>query len=78
MVKAGVVSRKKDGIKLLNKGELKAKVELKISAATGPAKDAVEKAGGKLDIIEAKPKPEGKLPKKEGKKAGKKDAKAKK
>lgn len=78
LVKAGVVSRKKDGIKLLSKGELKAKVELKISAATGPAAEAVSKAGGKIDIIEVKPKPEGKLPKKEGKKADRKTKKAKK
>lgn len=90
LVKAGVISRKKDGVKLLAKGELKAKVELKISAATKGAKEAVEKAGGKIDFIEAKPKVEGKLPKKEGKKAekrsekkaaakpAKKDAKAKK
>ena len=52
LVAAGVVSRKKDGIKLLTKGELKTKVELKISKATKTAAEAVEKAGGKLEIIE--------------------------
>ena len=52
LVAAGVVSRKRDGIKLLTKGELKAKVELKISKATKTAAAAVEKAGGKLEIVE--------------------------
>lgn len=52
LVAAGVVSRKRDGIKLLTKGELKAKVSLKISKATQGASKAVEKAGGKIEIIE--------------------------
>ena len=52
LVAAGVVSRKRDGIKLLTKGELKTKVELKISKATKSAAEAVEKAGGKVEIIE--------------------------
>ncbi len=49
LVKAGVVRRKKAGIKLLGGGELKTKVELKITKATGPAAEAVEKAGGKVE-----------------------------
>lgn len=57
LVAAGVVSRKKDGIKLLTKGELKTKVELKISKATKSAAEAVEKAGGKIEIIEKTVKP---------------------
>lgn len=52
LVAAGVVSRKRDGIKLLTKGELKAKVTLKISKATAGATKAVEKAGGKIEIVE--------------------------
>lgn len=52
LVAAGVISRKKDGVKLLVKGELKTKVELKISKATKGAAAAVEKAGGKIEIIE--------------------------
>lgn len=58
LVKAGVVRRKKDGIKLLNKGELKAKVELKVTAATGSAQEAVAKAGGKIELAEKKAKEE--------------------
>ena len=52
LVAAKVISKKRDGVKLLNKGDLKTKVELKIAAATKPAAAAVEKAGGKVEIIE--------------------------
>lgn len=52
LVKAGVITRKRDGVKLLTKGELKTKVELKISKASKTAQAAVEKAGGKIDFIE--------------------------
>ena len=52
LVAAGVVRRKRDGVKLLTKGELKTKVELKISKTTKSAAEAVEKAGGKIEIIE--------------------------
>ncbi len=44
-----VVGRKKDGIKLIGSGELKSKVDLKITKATASAKEAVEKAGGKIE-----------------------------
>ena len=52
LVAAGVVNRKRDGIKLLTKGALTTKVELKISKATKSAQAAVEKAGGKIEFIE--------------------------
>lgn len=52
IVKAGVVRRKQDGIKLLATGELKAKVNLKLTKATKGAIEAVEKAGGKVEIVE--------------------------
>lgn len=51
LVAAGVVRRKRDGIKLLASGTLKAKVELKITKATKSAQEAVEKAGGKIEFI---------------------------
>ncbi|MBI1300296.1 MAG: 50S ribosomal protein L15 [Alphaproteobacteria bacterium] len=52
LVKAGVVRRKLDGIKLLATGELKDKVNLKLTKATKGASEAVEKAGGKIEFIE--------------------------
>ncbi|MGH1399383.1 MAG: 50S ribosomal protein L15 [Alphaproteobacteria bacterium] len=57
LVAAGVVSKKRDGIKLLTKGELKTKVDLKITKATKSATEAVEKAGGKIELIVREVKP---------------------
>jgi large subunit ribosomal protein L15 len=51
LMAAGVVSAKRDGIKLLSKGELKSKVELKLTKASKAAQAAVEKAGGKIEFI---------------------------
>lgn len=51
LVAAGVIGKKQDGIKLLTKGELKTKVDLKITKATKTAQAAVEKAGGKIEFI---------------------------
>ena len=52
LVKSKVIRRKKDGVRLLGNGELKAKLDLKISGgATKSAVAAVEKAGGKVEIV---------------------------
>lgn len=51
LIAAGVITHLRDGIKLLTKGELKTKVELKISKASKSAAAAVEKAGGKIEYI---------------------------
>ena len=48
LVKAGVIRRAKDGVKLLGKGELKSKLNITVYAATASARAAVEKAGGSL------------------------------
>lgn len=52
LVKAGVVRRKRDGIKLIASGELKDKVNLTITKVTKGAEEAVSKAGGKVTLIE--------------------------
>ena len=57
LVKAGVVRRAKDGVRLLSNGELKTKVTLNITGATKSATEAVEKAGGKVEIIDKSVKP---------------------
>ena len=51
LVAAGVIRRKRDGVKLLTKGALTSKVDLKITKATKSAQAAVEKAGGKVEFI---------------------------
>lgn len=54
---SGVIRRVKDGVRLLGKGELTSKVTLNISGATKSAIEAVEKAGGKVEIINKEVKP---------------------
>lgn len=48
LVEAGIVRRKLDGVRLLGKGELKAKLNITVTGASKSAVDAVEKAGGKV------------------------------
>jgi len=51
LVEAGVVRRKKDGVRLLARGELKAKVNITVTGASAAAIAAVEKAGGKVTLL---------------------------
>ena len=48
LIKAGVIRREKDGVKLLGKGELTTKLTLSVYSATNAARAAVEKVGGTL------------------------------
>jgi len=52
LVKAGIVRRKRDGVKLIGKGTISTKLELTVSKATKGAAESVEKAGGKITIVE--------------------------
>jgi large subunit ribosomal protein L15 len=54
LVKAGVLRRAKDGLRLLGSGELKAPLALTVNHASASARAAVEKVGGSITIIEAK------------------------
>lgn len=56
LVSAGVVRRRKDGVRLLGNGELTSKVTLVVDGASKSAVAAVEKAGGTVEIL--KPAPE--------------------
>jgi large subunit ribosomal protein L15 len=60
LVKAGVMRRAKDGVRLLGGGELKGKVDFAIFGASKSAQAAVERLGGSLKIL---------APKEEGEKA---------
>jgi len=46
-----IIRRKKFGIKLLGNGELKTKVTISVNGASKVAVEAIEKAGGKIEII---------------------------
>ncbi|MCT2559126.1 50S ribosomal protein L15 [Tsuneonella sp. YG55] len=50
---AGLARGAKDGVRLLGKGELTSKVTFKVAGASKGAIEAVEKAGGKVEVIEA-------------------------
>ena len=54
LVKAGVLRREKDGVRLLGNGELKAKVNFEVFGASKSAVEAVEKAGGSVKILAPK------------------------
>jgi len=47
---AGIINRKLDGIRLLNKGELKSKLTIEVAGASKAAVAAVEKAGGSVVV----------------------------
>ena len=55
LVAAGVIRRQRDGIRLLAKGEIKAKLAIKVAGASEAAIAAVEKAGGSVEVIAPKP-----------------------
>jgi large subunit ribosomal protein L15 len=46
--KAGLVHKSRDGVRLLAKGEIKAKLNIEVAGASASAKEAVEKAGGSV------------------------------
>jgi large subunit ribosomal protein L15 len=71
---AGVVNKVRDGVRLLAKGELKAKLSVEVHGASKAAIAAVEAAGGKITIT-ATPKDKAERSAKRGKK-GKKALKA--
>jgi large subunit ribosomal protein L15 len=54
LVKAGILRRAKDGVRLLGDGEIKAKVTLSVFGASKSAVAAVEKAGGTVEILAPK------------------------
>ena len=53
LVASGLVRRKKDGIRVLAKGEITAKLNLTVTGASKSAVEAVEKAGGSLTVTTA-------------------------
>ncbi|MBK5264739.1 MAG: 50S ribosomal protein L15 [Alphaproteobacteria bacterium] len=52
---AGLVRGGKHGVRLLAKGEITSKVSFAVAGASKAAVEAVEKAGGKVEILATKP-----------------------
>ena len=53
LIESGLVRRKKDGIRVLAKGEFSAKAKISVTGASKSAVEAVEKAGGSLTVTSA-------------------------
>ena len=51
LVEAGLVKKTMDGIKILGNGELTRKLTVKAAAFTQSAKEKIEAAGGKAEVI---------------------------
>lgn len=54
LVKAGILRRSRDGVRLLGRGEIKAKITVEVHGASKSAVAAVEKAGGSVKILAPK------------------------
>lgn len=50
LVAAGLITNPRDGVRLLAKGELKAKVNIAVAGASKAATAAVERAGGSVSV----------------------------
>jgi large subunit ribosomal protein L15 len=51
LLKAGVVTHPRDGVKILGSGELKAQAHFEVAAASKTAQAAIEKLGGSLKTL---------------------------
>jgi large subunit ribosomal protein L15 len=51
LIEAGVVGRARDGVKILGKGELKAKADFEVYGASKSALEAIEKLGGSVKSL---------------------------
>jgi large subunit ribosomal protein L15 len=51
LVAAGILSRVRDGVKVLGQGEIKSKLSFEVWAASASAVAAIEKAGGSIKIL---------------------------
>jgi large subunit ribosomal protein L15 len=51
---AGLARGGRDGVRLLGKGDLKAKLAFKVAGVSKGAREAVEKSGGSVELIERK------------------------
>jgi large subunit ribosomal protein L15 len=50
LIAAGIASKARDGVRIIGKGELKAKLDLTVAGASKSAIAAIEKAGGKITL----------------------------
>ena len=51
LIDAGLIRKAQDGLKVLGNGEVTKAVTVKVAAYTASAKEKIEKAGGKAEVI---------------------------
>ena len=51
LLKAGIISKTLDGVKVLGNGELTKALNVQVAAYTASAKEKIEKAGGKAEVM---------------------------
>jgi len=52
---AGIARGGKDGVRILGKGEFSAKLSFRVAGVSKGAREAIEKAGGSVEVIEVVP-----------------------
>ncbi|KQR68010.1 50S ribosomal protein L15 [Rhizobium sp. Leaf384] len=52
---AGIIRRARDGVRVLSDGELTGKVTIEVAGASQSAIEKIEKAGGSIKLLSAKP-----------------------
>ena len=50
LIESGIASKARDGVRIIGKGELKAKLDLTVAGASKSAIAAIEKLGGKITL----------------------------
>ena len=51
LLNAGIISKKLDGVRLLARGAITSKINVTVNSASKTAVAAVEKAGGKVNLV---------------------------
>ena len=51
LVEAGLVKGKRDGVKLLGQGEIKYALDVKVNQISKSAREKIEAAGGKVEVL---------------------------
>ena len=51
LIEAGIVKNPRDGVKILGNGELTKKLTVKVDAFSASAKEKIEAAGGKAEVV---------------------------
>lgn len=51
LIRSGIIRGRRDGIKLLSQGDIAFPLTIKVNGASRTAKEKIEKAGGKVEVI---------------------------